>query len=66
MISLWALFKRKRVERLVEGPQPEETKPHQSEQRRARFMGGACERTQDLLVGGHDGERVGFRKPVQG
>jgi hypothetical protein len=26
---------------------------------------GAVEKTQDLLVG-HDGERVGFRKPMQG
>lgn len=25
---------------------------------------GAAEKTQDLLAG-HDGERVGFRKPVQ-
>jgi hypothetical protein len=25
---------------------------------------GAAERTQDLLVG-HDGERIGFREPVQ-
>jgi hypothetical protein len=29
------------------------------------FTGGAKERTQDLLSV-HDGERVGFRKPVQG
>jgi hypothetical protein len=28
-------------------------------------MGGGYEKTQNLLAG-HDGERVGFRKPVQG
>jgi hypothetical protein len=64
MISFRALFKRKRAEATANSAPPEE-KP--LEQRRTtRFMGGACEKTQDLLVGGHDGERVGFRKPVQG
>ncbi len=66
MIGLWALFKRKRAEAAGESAPPEE-KPLKPEQRRfTRFMGGACEKTQDLLVGVHDGERVGFRKPVQG
>ncbi len=65
MISFRALFKRKRAEATAKSAPPEE-KPLKPEQKRsARFMGGACEKTQDLLVG-HDGERVGFRKPVQG
>ncbi len=65
MISLRALFKWKRAEPTAKSAPPEE-KPLKPEQKRpARFMGGACETTQDLLVG-HDGERVGFRKPVQG
>ena len=67
MISFRALFKRKRAEATAKSAPPEEKQPLKPEPKRAaRFLGGACEKTQDLLVGGHDGERVGFRKPVQG
>ncbi len=37
-------------------PRPEKLRP---------FAGGATEKAQDYL-GGRDGERIGFRKPVQG
>jgi hypothetical protein len=67
MIGLLAIFKRgKRAELTAQNAPPPEEKQRQPEPRiPARFMGGACEKTHDLLVG-HDGERVGFRKPVQG
>ncbi len=66
MKGFWAFFKRKRAEAVAERAPPEE-KPLKPEHGRFnRFMGGACEKTPDLLVGVHDGERVGFRKPVQG
>ena len=64
MIGLLALFRWKRADATASTlsqespPQPEPRKP-------ARFMGGGYEKTQNLLAG-HDGERVGFRKPVQG
>ena len=65
MIDILAFFKRKRADGAAKSAPPEE-KPSQLEPGRpTRFMGGACEKTQDLLAG-HDGERVGFRKPVQG
>ncbi len=65
MIGLPAFFKRKRADATAKSA-PLEERPSQPEPRKAaRFMGGACEKTQDLLAG-HDGERVGFRKPVQG
>ena len=66
MIALLAFFKRSRAERTAKNAPPPEEKQRQPEPGKpARFMGGACEKTHDLLVG-HDGERVGFRKPVQG
>jgi hypothetical protein len=65
MIRLPAFFRRKRADATAKAAPPEES-PRQPEPRKAaRFMGGASEKTQDLLAG-HDGERVGFRKPVQG
>ena len=65
MIDLLAIFRRKRADATAKSAPPE-GKPRQPEPRKAaRFMGGAYEKTQDLLAG-HDGERVGFRRPVQG
>lgn len=66
MIDLLAIFKRrKRAEITVKNAPPEEKQRQPEPRKPARFMGGAYEKTHDLLVG-HDGERVGFRKPVQG
>ncbi len=66
MIDFWAVFRRRKgAEPKAQNALPDE-KVHKPEPNRpSRFMGGACEKTQDLLAG-HDGERVGFRKPVQG
>ena len=64
MIDLLAIFKRKRSTPTARAPALEEHRPPEP-RKPARFMGGACEKTHDLLAG-HDGERVGFRKPVQG
>jgi len=66
MIDLLAIFKRsKRAEITAKSAPPEENQRQPEPRKPARFMGGAYENTHDLLVG-HDGERVGFRKPVQG
>jgi hypothetical protein len=66
MIDLLAIFKRRKRADATAKIAPPEEKQRQPEPRKpARFMGGACEKTHDLLVG-HDGERVGFRKPVEG
>ncbi len=65
MIGLLAFFKRKRAELTAKKTLPEEKQLQPESGKPARFMGGACEKTHDLLAG-HDGERVGFRKPVQG
>jgi hypothetical protein len=65
MIGLLAFFKRRRADATVKSAPPEESPPQPEPRKRARFMGGGYEKTQDLLAG-HDGERVGFRKPVQG
>ena len=64
MIWLRAFMRRRRA---VVGNEPADRKEtNQSPvSRPPRFAGGAPERTQDLLSV-HDGERVGFRKPVQG
>jgi hypothetical protein len=65
MIGLFALFRRKRADATAESA-PHDDQPRQQEARKAAWlMGGGYEKTQDLLAG-HDGERVGFRKPVQG
>jgi hypothetical protein len=66
MIGLSFLFKRKR-ENPAEKPtaKPTLATPASREEKPSRFMGGLPERTQDLR-GRRDGERVGFRKPVQG
>ena len=62
MIDIVPLFKRKRAITVAESSE----KPRQPDTARtALFSSGACERIQDLLIS-HDGERVGFRKPVQG
>jgi hypothetical protein len=65
MIGLWAFFKRKPADATAKSAPPEESPPQPEPRKRARFMGGGYEKPQDLLAG-HDGERVGFRKPVQG
>ena len=64
MISILGFFKRKRPQITAKNAPPEEQRRQPEPRKVARFMGGACEKTQDLLAG-HDGERVGFRKPVQ-
>jgi hypothetical protein len=63
MISLLALLRWKRADAVAKSAPPDE-QPRQP-RKAARFIGGGYEKTQDLLAG-HDGERVGFRKPVQG
>ena len=67
MIGLTFLFKRKRTkpEEMPASPAPQPVAPQQKLDKPSRFLGGAPERTQDFL-GRQDGERVGFRKPVQG
>ncbi len=66
MIGFSFFFKRtaaKPAEAAAAKPSPA-VQPQRNE-KPSRFTGGATERTQDLL-GRMDGERVGFRKPVQG
>ncbi len=63
MIWLPAFMRRKRIAGDEPPVQEKTDRPPMSKP--PRFMGGAVERTQDLLSI-HDGERVGFRKPVQG
>ena len=66
MIDLLSIFKRrKRADATAKNAPPEEKQRQPELTKPTRFVGGACEKTHDLL-GGHDGERVGFRKPVQG
>lgn len=65
MIWLPAFMRRKRVIAAASEPAAKEKPSQPPVSRPPRFMGGAPERTQDLLTV-HDGERVGFRKPVQG
>ncbi len=65
MIGLLAFLKRWRAKASAKSAPPEEAPPRPEPGKRARFMGGGYEKPQDLLAG-HDGERVGFRKPVQG
>ncbi len=66
MIGLPSFFKRKpRSPRASPGAAREEAPPAPKPDKPYRFAGAACEKTQDLLTGGHDGERVGFRKPLQ-
>jgi hypothetical protein len=49
----------------IQGQTAPAAQPPQHPGKPSRFMPGASEKTQDFL-GGHDGERIGFRKPVQG
>ncbi len=66
MIRLSFLFRGTRqnpAEKSAANPSP--AAPAQKREKPPRFVGGMPERTQDLR-GRHDGERVGFRKPVQG
>jgi hypothetical protein len=65
MIGLAAFLRRMRAIASAKSASPEERPPQPEPGKPARFMGGGYEKTQDLLAG-HDGERVGFRKPVQG
>ncbi len=65
MIAIPAFFRRKGVEAKAKGAASEEKQGQAQAAKASGFLGGAYERTQDLMVG-HDGERVGFRKPVQG
>jgi hypothetical protein len=57
--------KRKKVEAVQTQPQttPISSELRRQEERAAPFMGGVAEKTQELQ-GRHDGERIGFRKPV--
>jgi hypothetical protein len=67
MIRLSFLFRRKR-ENATERPAAggaSPAAPAQRQEKPSRFLGGMPERTQDLR-GRQDGERVGFRRPVQG
>jgi hypothetical protein len=64
MIRLLALFRRKQADATA-STLPQESPPPPEPRKPARFLGGGYEKTQNLLAG-HDGERVGFRKPVQG
>jgi hypothetical protein len=66
MIRLAFLFGGKR-QAVTEKPAAKSSPgaPAQKQEKPARFTGGKPERTQDLR-GRQDGERVGFRKPVQG
>jgi len=64
MIGLFALFRRKRADATAKSAPPDELS-REPEAGKAAWLGGGYEKTQDLLAG-HDGERVGFRKPVQG
>ena len=66
MIGLLFFFRRKPKEKVMkEAASPHPAAPGQAAGKPSRFTGGMPERTQDLL-GRQDGERVGFRKPVQG
>jgi len=66
MIGLPFLFRRKPKQAASkEAASPPPAAPGSAAAKPSRFMGGMPERTQDLL-GRQDGERVGFRKPVQG
>jgi len=66
MIRLFFLLRRKRGNAMKKpAAEPSPAAPAQRQEKPSRFMGGMPERTQDLL-GRQDGERVGFRKPVQG
>ncbi len=65
MIGLNFLFKRKREEiRKTSQPPVQASAEHKKEPLQP-FSGGVPERTQDFL-GRQDGERVGFRMPIQG
>jgi hypothetical protein len=57
--------KRKKVEAVQPQPRtnPVSNEIRRKEERAAPFMGGVSEKTQELQ-GRHDGERIGFRKPV--
>ena len=65
MIRLLALFRWKRADATTKSAPPYDRPPPPEPRKPPRFMGGGYEKTQNLLAG-HDGERVGFRKPVQG
>ena len=66
MTGLSFLFRRKREDAPAKpAAKPSPAVSAQRQERPSRFAGGRPERTQDLL-GRQDGERVGFRKPVQG
>ena len=65
MIGISAFFGRKRADAGGNSGRPEDKPQREPGKPRARFIGGASEKTQDLIVC-HDGERIGFRKPVEG
>ncbi|MGO9546032.1 MAG: hypothetical protein ACLPPF_14730 [Rhodomicrobium sp.] len=66
MIGLPLFSKRKRDETAGKPAVPAQpAAPKQRPEKPPRFMGGVPERTQDFL-GRQDGERIGFRKPVEG
>ncbi len=66
MIGLPAFFRRKPQAARASGATAKaETPPAPKADNPVRFPGATCEKTQDLLTG-HDGERIGFRKPLEG
>ncbi len=67
MIGLRFFSRRKKnqaEEKQAAAPTPDI--PPQQAAKTSQFNGGITERTQNLLGGHHDGERVGFRMPIQG
>jgi hypothetical protein len=66
MIGLPSFLKRKpQAARPPAATAATETPPAPKPGKPLHFPGAAGEKTRDLLVG-HDGERVGFRKPIEG
>ncbi len=65
MIRLPFFSRRKRIDAAEKAAAPAQpATPAKAPERPLRFIGAAPERTQDLLQV-QDGERVGFRKPVE-
>ncbi len=66
MIKLPSFLKPKQPETAGKNQKPADPlQPKLRQDPSFRYIGEVSEKTQDFL-GGHDGERVGFRKPVQG
>ncbi|MFZ1109339.1 MAG: hypothetical protein WAN43_13470 [Rhodomicrobium sp.] len=66
MIGLPSFLRRKPKPARAPGAVAEEKAPPAPKRDKPpHFAGAAGEKTQDLLTG-HDGERIGFRKPLDG